>query len=91
VRVALGAKARDVIFLVLRRTLAPVLAGAAVGLAIAAASGRVLDGMLYGVEASDPLVMVGAAAGLIVVSMIASFAPALRAASIDPLTALRQD
>jgi ABC-type antimicrobial peptide transport system permease subunit len=91
VRVALGAKARDVIFLVLRRTLAPVLAGAAVGLAIAAASGRVLDGMLYGVKPSDPLVMVGAAAGLIVVSMIASFAPALRAASIDPLTALRQD
>jgi putative ABC transport system permease protein len=91
VRVALGAKAHDVIFLVLRRTLAPVLAGAAVGLAIAAGSGRVLDGLLYGVRPNDPLVMLGAAAGLIGISVIASFAPALRAASIDPLTALRHD
>ncbi|HYO84219.1 MAG TPA: ABC transporter permease [Bryobacteraceae bacterium] len=90
-RVALGAKAHHVTLLVLRRSLTPILTGAAGGLAIALASGRVLEGLLYGVEPNDPLVLAGVAAGLIVVGTTASLAPARRAACIDPVTALRHD
>ena len=91
VRVALGAKSHDVTLLVLRRTLTPILIGAAGGLAIALASGRVLDGLLYGVKPNDPWVLVGVASGLIVIGLMASLVPARGAASIDPLTALRHD
>jgi predicted lysophospholipase L1 biosynthesis ABC-type transport system permease subunit len=91
VRVALGAKSYDVTLLVLRRTLTPILMGAAGGLAIALASGRVLEGLLFGVKPNDPLVLVGVASGLIIIGLMASLVPARRAASIDPLTALRHD
>jgi ABC-type antimicrobial peptide transport system permease subunit len=65
--------------------------GAAGGLAIALASGRVLEGLLFGVKPNDPLVLVGVASGLIIIGLMASLVPARRAASIDPLTALRHD
>jgi ABC-type antimicrobial peptide transport system permease subunit len=90
-RVALGARPADVIRVVLGGILTPIAGGAAGGLAMALACGRVLDGLLYGIEPNDPLVLVTVASGLIVIALIASVVPARRAVSIDPLTALRHD
>jgi ABC-type antimicrobial peptide transport system permease subunit len=91
VRVAMGAKAHHVILLVLRGTLTPIVSGAAAGLALALACGRVLEGMLYGVKPNDSLLLVTVTCGLMVVALMASLIPARRAASIDPLTALRYE
>jgi predicted permease len=91
VRVALGAKAHHVILLVLGGTLTPIVSGAAAGLALALACGRVLEGLLYGIKPNDSLVLVTVTFGLMVIALMASLIPARRAAGIDPLTALRHD
>ena len=67
------------------------IVGIAVGLAGSLALARVLEKMLLGISASDLITFVGAALVLGVVTMFASFIPALRAARVDPITALRQE
>jgi predicted permease len=91
IRVALGADARAVQWLILREALRLVLAGGAVGLLIALLAARAIGGMLYATTPLDP-VAYGAAAGvLVVVSAFAAYVPARRASRVDPLAALRQE
>jgi predicted permease len=91
VRMALGAQRRDVLWMVLRGSLGVTLAGIAAGLPLAVASTRLLRSVLFGVRPGDPLVYAAAIAGIVVVSLAASLLPALRAASVDPMRALRDE
>ena len=86
---AVGAARRDIIRLVLRRNLPPVLAGAAAGVLGAVVLAIVFRGLLFGVGASDPGVLAGVVLVLAVVALASALLPALRAAKVDPATALR--
>jgi putative ABC transport system permease protein len=89
VRRALGATATDVRRLVLGEAVWLVAMGAVIGTIGAIGAARVLRGMLYSVDAFDPLVIVGAVLMLMATSLVAAFLPARRAARVDPLVALR--
>ena len=88
-RMALGAQPTDVLQWILRRGLAMAIAGAAIGLAVSAAVTRYMQDLLFGVKPLDALTLAVVSATLLVVSVIASAAPALRAARLDPMEALR--
>jgi ABC-type antimicrobial peptide transport system permease subunit len=90
-RMALGASPRDVLRLVLRQALLLAAVGIAVGLAGAAAMTQLLNSMLFGVKASDPLTYVAVSALLACVAMLASYVPARRAIRVDPIVALRYE
>lgn len=68
-----------------------VVLGAAVGLGGALALGKVVASLLYGLKARDPETLAGSAALLILVALGASWIPARRAASVDPIKALRHE
>ena len=89
VRVALGARAADVLRLVVGRSLAFVSAGAEIGVVGAFGLTRFLSGRLYGVTATDPATFAAAVGVLLGVALVASYLPARRAAHIDPVVALR--
>ena len=89
VRMALGAARADVYRIVLKEVGVLLLAGAAVGLPAALALGKVVESQLYGVKPHDPLLIAAALGALTVVALAAAFVPARRAASIDPVRALR--
>jgi putative ABC transport system permease protein len=89
IRMALGANAGDVIWLVLRQGLLPVSLGIAVGLAGSIAAARLLESVLFQVASNDPLTLVVVAGVLSGVSLIACYVPARRASRIDPQEALR--
>ena len=91
VRVALGARARGVVVLVLRRSLAWVGAGVVAGLLAAFGLARLVGSLLYGVSPHDPLAFVAAAAALLGAAIFAAWVPALRAARVDPMVALRSE
>jgi putative ABC transport system permease protein len=89
VRLALGARSTDILWLVLRSGLFIGLAGVALGLAGAMVGRRFLARFLYGVSESDPFTLLGAAILLLVVVVVASAVPARRAMRVDPVQALR--
>jgi ABC-type antimicrobial peptide transport system permease subunit len=89
IRAALGATRRDLMWLVGRQTLFIAGAGIGVGVPLALAATRVLQGLLFEVRAADPISFNGTAIFLLLVSALASVAPALRAASTDPAISLR--
>jgi putative ABC transport system permease protein len=91
IRMALGAGKRDIFRQVLGRGLHFAGLGLVLGLTISFALTRYLRGMLYGVETSDWLTFVMVAILLCVATLIACFVPARRAASIDPMQALRTE
>jgi predicted permease len=91
IRIALGASARSVLTLVLRRTMRPVVAGAVIGVAAAAGMSRVLVSVLFGVSPVDPLALLGAALVVASVAVVAGVVPALRAARVDPMRALHYE
>jgi predicted permease len=91
VRAALGASRGQILRLVLGQSLSLTLAGAAAGLAGAAASTRLLSSMLFGIEATDPCTFALATAGLVAAAMLASYLPARRAMAVAPADALRQE
>jgi predicted permease len=89
IRVALGAKSRDVLGLLVRQGMGLTLAGLVVGVLSAAAVMRLAAGLLVNVSATDPLIFGGAALFLAMVALAASYVPARRATRIDPNRALR--
>ena len=91
VRMALGAQRREVLRMVLLESFTVAAAGLAVGIAVSLAVATTLRSMLYGLSPSDPLTIVVAFAGITMVTLTAAFFPAHRAASIDPMRALRME
>jgi predicted permease len=89
IRMALGARAADVLRGVVGRALVLAAIGVACGLVISLALGRVIRNQLFGVEVFDPLTMIGVIAVLIGSAALASLLPARRAAAVDPLAAFR--
>jgi putative ABC transport system permease protein len=89
IRLAVGAQPRQIVTMFLRRGLAPVAAGCAIGVVAVLAGGRLLSSVLYGVTARDPVAIVGAVLGFMLVAMTAALIPARRAAESDPAAALR--
>jgi len=91
VRIALGARPGDVVRLIVRQSMAYAAVGIALGVPATLTLGRTLRGMLHGVEPHDPAAIAFATLVLALASLIASVVPALRAAHIDPLAALRSE
>jgi putative ABC transport system permease protein len=91
VRLALGATMRDILASVLGEGVRRTAVGLGVGLLAALAAGRALQGLLYGVAATDPLTYAGVVVLLVAIALAASFLPAWRAARLDPLSALRRE
>ncbi len=90
-RLALGAARRQVLGLVLRETLALAAAGVALGLVAAFGAVRLAASRLYGLSASDPATLAAAILVMAAVAALAGYAPARRAAEVDPLAALRAE
>ena len=91
IRVALGAPSGGVIALVMRRALARAVVGVALGTIGALVAGRAMRSLLFGVGAADPVSFVGVATLLLVVAVAATLVPAVRAARVSPLVAIRVD
>jgi putative ABC transport system permease protein len=89
IRTSLGATRWNIVWLVVRQSLLVTAVGLAAGMSVSAALARSLSGLLYGVAASDPTTFVAVAVLLCVVAVVACVVPARRAASLDPLRALR--
>jgi len=89
VRVALGARPRDVIRMVVGRGMLLTSIGAAAGVALSLGLTRLMSGMLFGVGAKDPLTFACVSLLLAGVALLACYIPARRAARVDPMVALR--
>jgi putative ABC transport system permease protein len=91
VRMALGADRGATLRLVAHRSMTLIVAGVALGLAGSLALTRAIQGLLYSVNALDPVVLTGVSLTLIAAGLIASFVPARRATKVDPVVALRAE
>jgi ABC-type antimicrobial peptide transport system permease subunit len=91
IRMALGAEARKVLWLVLRDAIIMVAIGTVIGAAAALTLTKYTESMLYGVKAQDPWTLAAAGAVLIAVTAMAGFLPARRATRIEPMRALREE
>ncbi|MEX1258710.1 MAG: ABC transporter permease [Gemmatimonadota bacterium] len=91
IRMALGATGREVVRVALSEGVGPVLAGTVLGVLIAVAGAGVTRAVLFGVEPLDPWTFVAAVFVLLLVAALATWIPARRAATLDPLTALRSE
>jgi putative ABC transport system permease protein len=91
IRAALGATRRQIAAMVIRQSMLPIAAGVLVGVGGSIASGRILQELLYQVRPGDPQVIAAIVALLAGVGLLASWLPARRAASIDPVIALKDE
>jgi ABC-type antimicrobial peptide transport system permease subunit len=91
IRMAIGAQSHNVVRLVLSKAIGLVVAGAAMGIAVAAGVTRFLASFLYGVKAGDPITLLAVAVLLAAVALAACYIPARRATKVDPLVALRYE
>ena len=87
---ALGAARTTVLGLILKEGMSLVLTGVLIGFVAALVIGRLLSRMLYGVSASDPISVAGAAVVLLAVALLACYLPAHWASRLDPMVALRE-
>ena len=91
IRVALGAQPGAILRMVLRDGARPAVLGAAIGVALALAGGRLLEGLLYGVTARDPWILLGVPVVLTLVAVAAVLPLAARASRVDPVEILRSE
>ena len=91
VRMALGAQTRDVLRLVVRQGMAPVVSGLAIGIVATFSLGRLIAAQLYQVSAHNPLLLACAAALLAAIALLACLLPARRATHVNPVQALRAE
>jgi len=91
IRMALGANRGRVVLMVLRDSMIPITIGFIVGVPVAIGSARVIASQLYAVKSYDPLILLTAIAVLVVCAVLAANFPARRAASINPIRALKSE
>jgi predicted permease len=91
IRMALGAQRKDVMAMIVRQALVPVICGMVLGTGAALAGSRVVAGLLYGVAPYDPISYTLAAVALLGVALAAAAVPARRASRLEPVTALRHE
>jgi len=91
IRLALGARLRDVLRMVVFEGMRPTLIGVLIGAAGALALGRVMSGLIYAVKPTDPLTFLAVAVLLSMIALLASIIPAYRAMKVDPMAALRYE
>jgi macrolide transport system ATP-binding/permease protein len=91
IRMALGARRRNVIGMVLRQVIVMAMFGLGIGVPVAYASSHLVASFLYGIKPSDPLAVGVAMVILLLAAIAAGYAPALRASRIDPMVALRSE
>jgi ABC-type antimicrobial peptide transport system permease subunit len=91
VRMALGAGARDVQRLILGQTLRPVAIGLSIGVAVAAATVRLLQSVLFGVSPYDPVAFISAPFLMLAIAVAAAFMPTRRAMRVNPMSVLRSE
>jgi putative ABC transport system permease protein len=91
IRIALGARAGDVLNLVISQGMALAIIGLALGLVAALALTRLMEGLLFGLSATDPLTFIMIALILTLVALLACYIPARRATKVDPLVALKYE
>jgi predicted permease len=91
IRMALGASQRDILALVVRQGMVLAVSGVTIGLAAAFLLTRLIRSLLFGVNANDPITFAGISLLLAMITLLASYIPARRAARIDPIVSLRCD
>ena len=91
IRVAMGANRADILQMVFRNALLPVVVGIALGVPVAVFAQRAISSELYGVAGTDPLTYLAAAALMLIVGAAACLVPARRATRVDPIVALRYE
>ena len=89
IRIALGAQGRDVLLMIVKQGSKLILIGLAIGLIGAYASTRLMESLLFGVTAKDPITFAAVATVLAIVALLACYVPAWRATKVDPMEALR--
>ncbi|HEV2690532.1 MAG TPA: ABC transporter permease [Bryobacteraceae bacterium] len=91
IRMALGARPRDAVLLVLRQGATPVVVGIAAGFVASLGATRMLSSLLYGVSATDPVIFICLSLFLAGVALAACYIPARKATKVDPMIALRYE